>query len=68
MTQHSQKRSVEAAKARRDKDSPQVPEKQSKEDTEALKADLDALLDEVEGVLEENAEEFVAGYVQKGGE
>ena len=35
---------------------------------EELKADLDALLDEVDSVLEENAEEFVAGYVQKGGE
>ena len=35
---------------------------------EALKADLDKLLDEVDGVLEENAEEFVKGYVQKGGE
>jgi ubiquitin-like protein Pup len=33
-----------------------------------LKADLDALLDEVDGLLEENAEEFVKGYVQKGGE
>jgi len=35
---------------------------------QALKDDLDALLDEVDGVLEENAEDFVKGYVQKGGE
>jgi prokaryotic ubiquitin-like protein Pup len=33
-----------------------------------LKADLDQLLDEIDGVLEENAEEFVRNYVQKGGE
>ena len=33
-----------------------------------LKDDLDTLLDEVEAVLEENAEEFVNAYVQKGGE
>lgn len=30
--------------------------------------DLDALLDEIDSVLEENAEEFVAKYVQKGGQ
>lgn len=31
-------------------------------------SDIDALLDEIDGILEENAEEFVKGYVQKGGE
>ncbi len=30
--------------------------------------DLDALLDEIDGVLETNAEEFVRSYVQKGGQ
>ncbi len=30
--------------------------------------ELDALLDEIDGVLETNAEEFVRSYVQKGGE
>jgi ubiquitin-like protein Pup len=35
---------------------------------EKLKADLDDLLDEIDEVLETNAEEFVKGYVQKGGE
>ncbi len=34
---------------------------------EQIKADLDELLDEIDGVLEENAEEFVKSYVQKGG-
>ena len=33
-----------------------------------LKADLDDLLDEIDEALEENAEEFVRNYVQKGGE
>jgi ubiquitin-like protein Pup len=33
-----------------------------------LKADLDELLDEIDEVLEDNAEEFVRNYVQKGGE
>ncbi len=30
--------------------------------------DLDHLMDEIDGVLEENSEEFVKNYVQKGGE
>jgi ubiquitin-like protein Pup len=29
---------------------------------------LDDLLDEIDSVLEENAEEFVKNYIQKGGE
>jgi len=33
-----------------------------------LKADLDDLLDEIDEVLEDNAEEFVRNYVQKGGQ
>ncbi len=36
--------------------------------TDQLKADLDDLLDEIDIVLEENAEEFVRSYVQKGGQ
>jgi ubiquitin-like protein Pup len=35
---------------------------------EELKAELDDLLDEIDEVLEENAEEFVRSYVQKGGQ
>jgi ubiquitin-like protein Pup len=35
---------------------------------EKLKGELDDLLDEIDEVLEENAEEFVKSYVQKGGE
>jgi ubiquitin-like protein Pup len=29
---------------------------------------MDEILDEIDSVLEQNAEEFVQGYVQKGGE
>jgi ubiquitin-like protein Pup len=35
---------------------------------EKIKAELDDLLDEIDGVLETNAEEFVRSYVQKGGQ
>ncbi len=33
-----------------------------------LTDDVDALLDDIDEALEANAEEFVKGYVQKGGE
>jgi ubiquitin-like protein Pup len=35
---------------------------------EKLKEEMDALVDEIDEVLEENAEEFVKNYVQRGGE
>ncbi len=35
---------------------------------EKIKAELDDLLDEIDEVLETNAEEFVKSYVQKGGQ
>lgn len=33
-----------------------------------LKDEMDALVDEIDSVLEENAEEFVKNFVQRGGE
>lgn len=36
--------------------------------TEGLDEDVDSMLAEIDDVLEENAEEFVKGYIQKGGE
>ena len=33
-----------------------------------LKEEMDDILDEIDSVLEENAEEFVKSYVQKGGQ
>ena len=42
---------------------PAVAERQEK-----ITEDVDDLLDEIDSVLEENAEEFVRGYVQKGGQ
>ena len=41
---------------------------QASERTKEVTEDVDSLLDEIDGVLEENAEEFVKSYVQKGGQ
>ncbi len=38
------------------------------ESSDRLKAELDDLLDDIDEVLETNAEDFVKSYVQKGGE
>jgi prokaryotic ubiquitin-like protein Pup len=52
----------------------EVEETQASADTEVqerqekLTDDVDAILDEIDEVLEENAEEFVRSYVQKGGQ
>ncbi|MDX6263395.1 MAG: prokaryotic ubiquitin-like protein Pup [Kribbellaceae bacterium] len=50
----------------------EVTETKSSEDVaerkERLDDDVDSILDEIDEVLEENAEEFVRGFVQKGGE
>lgn len=60
---------AEREQARRSKE----PER--KQDEENVAAEerpsdqkLDELLDEIDQVLEENAEEFVRNYIQKGGE
>jgi len=44
-------------------ETPSAPERASE-----IKAELDELLDEIDEVLEANAEEFVKSYVQKGGQ
>ncbi len=38
------------------------------ETNERMTGDIDDLLDEIDDVLETNAEEFVKSYVQKGGQ
>ncbi len=50
-------------------EAPQVePSGDVAERKEKLDDDIDAILDEIDEVLEGNAEEFVRGFVQKGGE
>lgn len=40
----------------------------SQEHAEAVSDETTDLLDEIDGVLEENAQEFVSSFVQKGGQ
>jgi prokaryotic ubiquitin-like protein Pup len=49
-------------------DAEQVDQAARAETAEDLKHDLDEIVDEIDSVLEQNAEEFVAAYVQKGGQ
>ena len=62
----------QSGKARRDQEVDEAPapevDAEVAERHEQLSEDVDDLLDEIDSVLEENAEEFVRGYVQKGGQ
>ena len=46
----------------------EVVETDVAERKEALDSDVDDLLDEIDDVLETNAEDFVKSFIQKGGE
>ncbi len=60
----------EFEQARSEETSAQVDETIAMENAEARDAAdvLDAVLDDIESVLESNAEEYVGSFVQKGGE
>lgn len=62
----------QAGRSKRDEQVDEAPEAtanpEAAERHEKISEDVDDLLDEIDSVLEENAEEFVRGYVQKGGE
>ncbi|MGI8427564.1 MAG: ubiquitin-like protein Pup [Actinomycetota bacterium] len=51
-------------KAAEDEPQPAAPAARERKNTEQI----DSLIDEIDEVLEENAEEFVRSYVQKGGQ
>ncbi len=52
-------------KPKQDDTNPQAEEARA---SETSTEDVDELLDEIDEVLEANAEEFVRSYIQKGGE
>ncbi len=45
-----------------------APETDVAERKEAIDSDVDDILDEIDDVLETNAEDFVKSFIQKGGE
>jgi ubiquitin-like protein Pup len=51
-----------------DRDDDAAPVAAAVQSSRPLLDGVDGLLDEIDAVLEVNAEEFVRGYVQKGGE
>lgn len=61
MSQEQQKKSTPADKVTAEAFVPTRPKP-------GFDIDVDDLLDEMDSVLEENAEEFVAQYIQKGGQ
>ena len=46
----------------------ELPEAEVAERKEQLDEDIDAILGEIDDVLETNAEDFVKSFIQKGGE
>ena len=64
MAEREQKRKT--APPRQEEEVEEAPA--TSESGEKIKAELDDLLDEIDEVLESNAEDFVKSYVQKGGE
>ena len=59
----TKKTGTEKGKEEADGAKPAIVEKGKK-----ISEDLDNIMDKIDDVLEENAEEFVKNYVQKGGE
>ncbi|MEG0212636.1 MULTISPECIES: ubiquitin-like protein Pup [Micrococcaceae] len=58
----------ESFSARRSIQNQQAETEQVQVNTTGQSAGVDDLLDEIDSVLESNAEEFVRGFVQKGGQ
>ncbi|GAA1183596.1 hypothetical protein GCM10009584_27070 [Ornithinimicrobium humiphilum] len=61
---HSRRRDDDAPGPEAPEPAPAAPQASSTERDDAL----DSLLDEIDGVLEKNATDFVHGFVQKGGQ
>jgi ubiquitin-like protein Pup len=67
MAQREQKTKT-AARSKKAEAVEEDPPKSEHRSAEDLKAEMDDLLDNIDEVLEENAADFVAGYIQKGGQ
>lgn len=63
-----QVRKVRSSLKRREEASSDLPQKQTPEQRQKHLEELDNLIEDIDEVLEENAEDFVRSYVQKGGQ
>lgn len=63
-----QQRKSKPTRKSEEKQEAEVAHSSEESNSTAIKDELDDLLDEIDDVLETNAEEFVKNYVQKGGE
>ncbi len=61
-----QKRASKATQSAKEVEAQEASDVAERKDK--LDEDIDAILDEIDEALEENSEEFVRGFVQKGGE
>jgi ubiquitin-like protein Pup len=68
MTMSQEKKRDLNKKVGRREEAPAAHNPEIVEKGKQMKENIDKLLDEIDSVLEENAEEFVKNYVQKGGE
>jgi ubiquitin-like protein Pup len=68
MPQEQERKKVQKKGGGADDESADAGQTQTSSKASELKEEMDGLLDEIDSVLEENAEEFVKSYVQKGGE
>ena len=68
MAEQEQKRKSSGARSTDSETEVEEATPATSERGEKIKAELDDLLDEIDEVLEDNAEEFVRNYVQKGGQ
>jgi ubiquitin-like protein Pup len=57
-----------AQRSQRERDTEAAVEDAEQQRGEGLASEIDALLDEIDEVLEENATELVSSYVQRGGQ
>ena len=69
MTSHDSGGQSRASRQRESEDEVEAnAETDTAERHEKLSEDVDAILDDIDAVLENNSEEFVRGFVQKGGQ
>lgn len=63
-----QRENAEQRRVERESQADEVTTASAQAAPTALDEEVDAILDEIDSVLEENAEDFVKSFVQKGGQ